>query len=135
LACRPNIFYGTSIPACILVFKKCREHPEDILFIDASGDEYFEKGTNQNRPAEEDIERIVTPTGTGRQKKFSYVAPLEEVKENDYNLNIPATWTPLRRKNRLTWPPGGASRRSKDGCQRYGFRSLVGSGKRKHWEK
>jgi type I restriction enzyme M protein len=86
----PNIFYGTSIPACILVFKKCREHPEDILFIDASGDEYFEKGTNQNRLRERDIERIVTTYQKRETKeKFSYLAPLEEVKENDYNLNIP----------------------------------------------
>jgi type I restriction enzyme M protein len=39
-----NIFYGTSIPTCILVFKKCKEHPDDILFIDAS--QHFEKGKN-----------------------------------------------------------------------------------------
>src|SRR6185312_9348048 len=36
-----NIFYGTSIPTCILVFKKCKEHPDDILFIDAS--QHYEK--------------------------------------------------------------------------------------------
>ena len=41
-----NIFYGTSIPTCVLVFKKCRENPNDILFIDASSD--FEKVKNQN---------------------------------------------------------------------------------------
>lgn len=83
-----NIFYGTSIPTCILVFKKCREHPEDILFIDAS--QYFEKGKNQNRLRQEDIDRIIT---TYRQRqpidKFCYVAPLAEVRENEYNLNIP----------------------------------------------
>ena len=83
-----NIFYGTSIPTCILVFKKCREYPDDILFIDAS--QYFEKGKNQNRLREEDIERIIT---TYRQRqtigKFSQVAPLQEVRENEYNLNIP----------------------------------------------
>ena len=83
-----NIFYGTSIPTCILVFKKCREYPDDILFIDAS--QYFEKGKNQNRLREEDIERIIA---TYRQRqtigKFSQVAPLQEVRENEYNLNIP----------------------------------------------
>lgn len=83
-----NIFYGTSIPTCILVFKRCREHPEDILFIDAS--QHFEKGKNQNRLRQEDIDRIIT---TYRQRqpidKFSYVAPLQEVRENEYNLNIP----------------------------------------------
>jgi type I restriction enzyme M protein len=83
-----NIFYGTSIPTCILVFKKCREHPNDILFIDAS--QHFEKVKTQNRLREEDIDRIVT---TYRERKpiekYSYVAPLSEVAENDYNLNIP----------------------------------------------
>lgn len=86
----PNVFYGTSIPACILVFKKCREHPDDILFIDASGEGYFEKGSNQNVLREEDIARIVdTYRARETKDKFSYVAPLDEVKENDYNLNIP----------------------------------------------
>ena len=86
----PSVFYGTSIPACILVFKKCREQPDDILFIDASGDDYYAKGTNQNYLRPGDIDRIVT---TYRERttidKFSYVAPLAEVAENDYNLNIP----------------------------------------------
>lgn len=83
-----NIFYGTSIPTCILVFKKCREHPDDVLFIDASA--HFEKMSNQNILRSEDIDKIVT---TYRQRiveeKYSYVAPLAEIAENDYNLNIP----------------------------------------------
>jgi type I restriction enzyme M protein len=85
-----NIFYGTSIPACILVFKKCREHPEDILFIDASGDEHYEKGTNQNRLRQADIDLIIeTYRERKTSDKYSYVAPLSEVAENEYNLNIP----------------------------------------------
>ena len=52
-----NIFYGTSIPTCILVFKKCREHPDDILFIDAS--QHFEKVKTQNYLREEDVDRII----------------------------------------------------------------------------
>jgi len=83
-----NIFYGTSIPTCILVFKKCREAGEDILFIDAS--QYFEKAKNQNRLTDEDMERIIS---TYRERKaiekFSHKAPLTEVEENDFNLNIP----------------------------------------------
>lgn len=83
-----NIFYGTSIPTCILVFKKCREHPNDILFIDAS--EHYDKVKTQNILREEDIDKIVT---TYRERvtkeKYSYVASMEEVKENEYNLNIP----------------------------------------------
>ncbi|MBD3612782.1 MAG: type I restriction-modification system subunit M [Hydrogenovibrio crunogenus] len=83
-----NIFYGTSIPTCILVFKKCRTNPDDILFIDASNG--FEKAKNQNRLRPEDIDKIVT-TYHNRETidKYSYVAGLAEIKENDYNLNIP----------------------------------------------
>jgi type I restriction enzyme M protein len=83
-----NIFYGTSIPTCILVLKKCREHDGNILFIDAS--QHFAKEKTQNYLREEDIDRIVD-TYIARQtvEKYSYVAPLTEVRENDYNLNIP----------------------------------------------
>jgi type I restriction enzyme M protein len=83
-----NIFYGTSIPTCILVFKKCRENPEDILFIDASQE--YEKGKNQNRLRDIDIKKIVdTYRKRAEIEKYAYVAPLSEVEENDYNLNIP----------------------------------------------
>jgi type I restriction enzyme M protein len=83
-----NIFYGTGIPTCILVFKKCKENPDDILFIDAS--RHFEKRGNQNYLRESDIERIVsTYRDRTAQEKYSYIAKLNEVKENDYNLNIP----------------------------------------------
>lgn len=83
-----NIFYGTSIPTCILVFKKCREDDADVLFIDASKD--FEKVKNQNKLRAEDIEKIVN-TYVNREEieKYSHNASLEEIKENDFNLNIP----------------------------------------------
>jgi len=83
-----NLFYGTSIPACILIFKKCREHSDNILFIDAS--QHFEKGKNQNKLRAEDIDKIIeTYTARKTKDKYSYVATLKEVAENDYNLNIP----------------------------------------------
>lgn len=83
-----NIFYGTSIPTCILVFKKCKENPDNILFIDAS--QHFVKTGNQNYLRDADIERIVTTyRERTAQEKYSYIAALDEVKENDYNLNIP----------------------------------------------
>lgn len=83
-----NIFYGTSIPTSILVFKKCRTNPGDILFIDASA--HFEKAKNQNRLRLQDIEKIITTyTERRTEDKYSYVAKLSEIKENDYNLNIP----------------------------------------------
>ena len=83
-----NIFYGTSIPTCILVLKKCREQPGDIFFIDAG--QHFEKAKNQNNLRDEDVQRIID-TYEKRQTidKYSYAAPLSEVRENDYNLNIP----------------------------------------------
>lgn len=84
----PNLFFGTSIPACILVFKKCRQNPEDILFIDAS--KHFEKGKNQNRLRQQDIDKIIdTYEQRKSEDKYSYVASLDEIKGNDYNLNIP----------------------------------------------
>ncbi|WP_404316990.1 type I restriction-modification system subunit M [Malaciobacter canalis] len=83
-----NIFYGTSIPTCILVFKKCREDSDDVLFIDSS--KHFEKKKNQNYLRNEDIEKLVTTYKQRIQEdKYSYKASLEEIKENDYNLNIP----------------------------------------------
>ena len=83
-----NIFYGTSIPTCILIFKKCREQNQDVLFIDASKD--FEKVKNQNKLRPEDIEKIVN-TYANREEidKYSHKATIEEIKENDFNLNIP----------------------------------------------
>ncbi len=83
-----NIFYGTSIPTCVLVFKKCREHPETILFIDASAS--FEKAKNQNFLRDGDVDKIVaTYRDRIQEEKYSYCAPLLEVAENDFNLNIP----------------------------------------------
>ncbi len=83
-----NIFYGTGIPTCILVYKKCRENPENILFIDASQE--FEKVKNQNMLRPEDIDKIVDTYRTRKEiDKYSHIATLDEVAENDYNLNIP----------------------------------------------
>lgn len=83
-----NLFYGTSIPTCILVLKKCKEHPNNILFIDASNE--FEKVKNQNLLRDEHIQKIVT-TYQNRTviDKYSNTATLEQIKTNDYNLNIP----------------------------------------------
>jgi len=83
-----NIFYGTSIPTCILVFKKCKENPEDVLFIDASKE--FDKVKTQNILRDEHIDKIVdTYRNRTVIEKYSYRAPLKEIAENDYNLNIP----------------------------------------------
>jgi len=83
-----NLFYGTSIPACILILKKCRVNDDNILFIDASQD--FEKNGTQNTLTNDQVEKIVE-TYQNRENidKYTYVASLEKIKENDYNLNIP----------------------------------------------
>ncbi|GLO60571.1 type I restriction-modification system subunit M [Vibrio sp. MACH09] len=84
-----NIFYGTSIPTCILVLKKQRKASDNILFIDASA--HCGKATNQNFLREEDLERILEAVEKREfVDKFSYVATQEEVKKkNDFNLNMP----------------------------------------------
>ena len=87
-----NIFYGTSIPACILVFKKGKRN-SDILFIDASKEYGKEKSKNKLAPS--NIKKIVETykkyiDGVKvEEEKYSHVASIEEVKDNDYNLNIP----------------------------------------------
>ena len=91
-----NLFFGTGIPAAILIFNKGKGSNANVLFIDAS--QQFEAGKNQNKLRSSDIDRIVE---TYRQfnegklnagvveEKFSYVATFDEIQENDFNLNIP----------------------------------------------
>jgi type I restriction enzyme M protein len=82
-----NLFYGTGIPAAVLLFDKGKT-TTDVLFIDASRD--YEQGKNQNRLRREDIEKIVR-TFNAREtvEKYAYRATLDEIRENDFNLNIP----------------------------------------------
>jgi len=83
-----NIFYGTSIPTCMLVLKKCRENPDDVLFIDAS--QYFEKSKAQNYLRDSDVEKIVsTYRNRTEEPKYSHKATLDDIRANEYNLNIP----------------------------------------------
>ncbi len=83
-----NLFYGTSIPATVLVFKKCRKDDEDILFID--GSKGFEKVWNQNKLTDENIAKIFDTYKNRKEiEKYSHRANVEEIKENEYNLNIP----------------------------------------------
>ena len=83
-----NIFYGTSIPTCILVMKKCRQSDDNILFIDASKE--FEKVKTQNKLRPDHIQKIIETYRTRAEiEKYSHCATLKEIEENDYNLNIP----------------------------------------------
>ncbi len=85
-----NLFYGAGIPAALLIFDKARKPhgKESVFFIDASRE--FEQGTNQNILRTEDMDKIVT-TFCNRTviDKYSYNATFKEIKENDFNLNIP----------------------------------------------
>lgn len=82
-----NIFFNTSIPTTVIILKKNRS-AKDVLFIDASSG--FEKAKNQNLLKEEHIEKILQ-TYIKREdvEKYAHVASFEEIKENDFNLNIP----------------------------------------------
>lgn len=81
-----NLFFGTGIPAVILIFKKGRKK-KDILFIDASRE--FESSKKQNLLRQEDIDKIFNTYKKRKTiDKYSYVAKIDEIIENDYNLNI-----------------------------------------------
>jgi type I restriction enzyme M protein len=95
-----NLFFGTGIPAAILLFNRGKGDNKDVLFIDASRD--FDAGKNQNRLRDRDIQHIVdtykaykaaaplnTDEGAVIEEKYAYRATVKEVLENDYNLNIP----------------------------------------------
>ena len=82
-----NLFYSTSIPTTIVVLKKDKQD-RSVMFIDASKE--FEKGKNQNQLREEDLDKIIK-TYEKRQDvdKYAHLATFDEIKENDFNLNIP----------------------------------------------
>ena len=83
-----NLFFGTGIPATILVFDKNKGNSTEVLFIDASNE--YDNAKNQNKLSDANIEKIVnTYKNWETIDKYSYVAKLAEIKENDYNLNIP----------------------------------------------
>ena len=91
-----NLFFGTGIPAAILIFNKGKGDNKNVLFIDSS--QQYESVKNQNKLRDSDIERIVSTYrnfSAGKLKagiieeKFSYVATPEEILENEFNLNIP----------------------------------------------
>ena len=82
-----NLFFGTSIPAVILIFKKGRKN-KDIIFIDASRE--FDKDKNQNSINDKHIAKILNTYHDRKEiEKYSHIADIEEIQENDYNLNIP----------------------------------------------
>jgi len=91
-----NLFFGTGIPAAILVFNRGKKDNTNVLIIDAS--KGFETGKNQNKLRDQDIEKIVDTYNRFHEwkllawvteEKYSYVATFDEIQENEFNLNIP----------------------------------------------
>ncbi len=82
-----KLFYGTGIPAAILIFNRGKK-TTDVLFIDASRE--YQQGTRQNKLRDQDIDKIAdTYRKFATMDKYSYRATPEEIKENEFNLNIP----------------------------------------------
>ena len=83
-----NLFYGTGIPAALMIFDKSRKPGKEVLFIDASRE--FEQSTNQNKLRPQDAEKIAT---TYRKRleveKYAHPATFKEIEEHEFNLNIP----------------------------------------------
>jgi type I restriction enzyme M protein len=83
-----NLFYSTGIPVCILVLKKCKKE-DDVLFINASSSEHFDKGKRQNSLGPKHIQNIVETYQYRREsERYSRRVPVEEIEKNGYNLNI-----------------------------------------------
>ncbi|NHR05092.1 type I restriction-modification system subunit M [Chromobacterium haemolyticum] len=83
-----NLFYSTGIPVCILVLKKCKK-PDDVLFINASGPEHFDKGKRQNQLSKTHIAKIIkTYQFREEEARYSRRVEMAEIEKNDFNLNI-----------------------------------------------
>ncbi|MGN8392185.1 type I restriction-modification system subunit M [Helicobacter pylori] len=85
----PNLFYGTSIPACVIVLDKENAHARKSVFlIDASKD--FKKDGNKNRLRDQDVQKMIDTFNASKEiPYYSKMVSLEEISANDYNLNIP----------------------------------------------
>ncbi|WP_157278377.1 type I restriction-modification system subunit M [Aliarcobacter butzleri] len=83
-----NLFFSTGIPVCILVLKKCKKS-DDVLFINASNSDNFEKGKRQNKLLPEHLEKIVkTYQFRKEEDRYSRCVSMEEIEKNEFNLNI-----------------------------------------------
>ena len=90
IALPQKMFWGTSIPACILILNKNKpaKRKNKIMFIYGAKD--FEEGKNRNKLREKDIKKIVSAFNKFEDvEKYCHVADLEELEENEFNLNVP----------------------------------------------
>ncbi|WP_180159994.1 type I restriction-modification system subunit M [Acinetobacter sp. YH12054] len=91
-----NLFPSTGIPVAILIFDRSREKGgvnesrKDVLFVDASSKDHYQAGKNQNILLDEHLDKIVAAVTARKEvEKYAHVATFEEIKDNDFNLNIP----------------------------------------------
>jgi type I restriction enzyme M protein len=90
IALPPKVFFGTGIPACVLVLNKDKpkERKNKIIFIHAAKD--YQEGKVRNLLREHDIEKITKAFRKYKDiDKYCHIASLEELKENEFNLNVP----------------------------------------------
>ena len=115
-----NLFYGTTLAACVCIFRlqKDEQHKGRVLFIDASG--LFKKGKNQNELLPEHVDQIYSwYTANETRTGISRVATLDDIRSQDYNLNISLYVEPVIKRgyyNRC-----GSACRIEEGCS--GLRS------------
>jgi hypothetical protein len=99
----PNLFYGTELAVCILVFrlKKPKDHRKKVLIVDASKE--FKKGRAQNELLPEHVDRIYQwYTGHKDVAGVARLVSLDEIQQNDWNLNIPRYVEPIVEAETLT---------------------------------
>jgi type I restriction enzyme M protein len=109
----PNLFYGTGLAACILVFrqKKPKNHRKKVLIVDASKE--FKKGRAQNELLPEHVDRIYQwYTGHKDVAGVARLVPLDEIRQNDWNLNIPRYVEPVVEEETLSVADALANLRS-----------------------
>jgi type I restriction enzyme M protein len=84
-----NLFYGTGIPACILLLNRNKDESKKGKVFFLSGADDYQEGKNQNTLRDQDIEKIVSSYGKWEEvEKYCRPVSIDEIKENDYNLNI-----------------------------------------------
>lgn len=85
----PALFYGTGIPAALLIINKAKpaDRKNKVIFINGELD--FQEGKNQNRLRDEDVEKIISTFGNyADERRYSKVVEMDQIRENDFNLNI-----------------------------------------------
>jgi type I restriction enzyme M protein len=95
------LFFGTSIAVNILILSKNKKDTK-IQFIDASGEEFYKKATNNNILEDKHIDKIIKIFGNKKEiKHISRLVDIEEIQKNDYNLSVSAYIEPKDTKEKI----------------------------------